>query len=63
MKRSAGSHPENFYWKEGDMHFSFKGLQEHSAAVAAFMASTMIDPKAQSRHAYEDGGSSSPAQR
>jgi hypothetical protein len=27
------------------MHFSFKGLEEYSAAVAAFMASTMINPR------------------
>jgi hypothetical protein len=27
------------------MHFSLKGLQEYSIAVAAFMASAMIKPK------------------
>jgi hypothetical protein len=44
LKRRFGSHPENFYWKN-DMHFDFKGLEEYSAAVAAFMASAMIKPK------------------
>ena len=44
LKQRFGSHPENFYWK-GDMHFNFKGLEEYSAAVAAFMASAMIKPK------------------
>ena len=43
MKRRAGSHPENLYWKH-DMHFSFKGVEEYSAAVAAFMASDVIKP-------------------
>ena len=27
------------------MHYNFKGLEEYSAAVAAFMASAMIKPK------------------
>jgi hypothetical protein len=27
------------------MHFSFEGLEEYSAAVAAFMASDLIKPK------------------
>jgi hypothetical protein len=27
------------------MHFNFKGLEEYSLAVAAFMASAMIKPK------------------
>ena len=45
LKQRFGSHPENFYWRQGDMHFSFKGLKEYSAAVAAFMASSMIKPK------------------
>ena len=45
LKQRFGSHPENFYWKTGDMHYDFKGLEEYSAAVAAFMASTMIKPK------------------
>ena len=44
LKQRFGSHPENFYWK-GDMHFNFEGLEEYSAAVAAFMASAMIKPK------------------
>ncbi len=44
LKQRFGSHPENFYWK-GDMHFNFKGLEEYSTAVAAFMASAMIKPK------------------
>jgi hypothetical protein len=42
LKQRFGSHPEKFYWKAGDMHFSFEGLDEYSAAVAAFMASAMI---------------------
>jgi hypothetical protein len=42
LKQRFGSHPEKFYWKADDMHFSFKGLDEYSAAVAAFMASAMI---------------------
>lgn len=45
LKQRFGSHPENFYWRRGDMHFSFRGLEEYSAAVAAFMASAMIKPK------------------
>ena len=44
LKQRFGSHPENFYWN-GDMHFSFEGLDEYSKAVAAFMASAMIKPK------------------
>ncbi len=44
LRQRFGSHPENFYWKN-DMHFNFKGLEEYSAAVAAFMASAMIKPK------------------
>jgi hypothetical protein len=44
MKQRAGSHPERFYWNY-DMHFSFEGLEEYSAAVAAFMASDLIKPK------------------
>jgi lysophospholipase L1-like esterase len=43
MKQRAGSQPENLYWKH-DIHFSFKGVEEYSAAVAAFMASDMIKP-------------------
>ena len=45
LKQRFGSHPENFYWRQGDMHFSLNGLEEYSAAVAAFMASSMIKPK------------------
>jgi hypothetical protein len=45
LKQRSGSHPENFYGREDDMHFSFKGLEEYSAAVAAFMASALIKPK------------------
>jgi hypothetical protein len=45
LKQRFGSHPENFYWRKGDMHYNFKGLEEYSAAVAAFMASAMINPK------------------
>jgi hypothetical protein len=45
LKQRFGSHPENFYWKEGDMHFNLKGLEEYSAAVAAFIASAMIKAK------------------
>lgn len=44
LKQRFASHPENFYWKN-DMHFNFEGLEEYSAAVAAFMASAMIKPK------------------
>jgi hypothetical protein len=45
LKQRFGSHPENFYWRTGDMHYDFRGLEEYSAAVAAFMASAMIKPK------------------
>jgi hypothetical protein len=45
LKQRFGSHPENFYWRSGDMHYDFKGLEEYSAAVAAFMASAVIKPK------------------
>ncbi len=45
LKQRFGSHPETFYWRAGDMHFNFKGLEEYSTAVAAFMASAMIKPK------------------
>jgi hypothetical protein len=45
LKQRFGSHPEDLYWRKSDMHFSFKGLEEYSAAVAAFMASVMISPK------------------
>jgi hypothetical protein len=49
LKQRFGAHPENFYW-EGDMHFNFKGLEEYSSAVAAFMASAMIKPTELSHH-------------
>ncbi|QWG13846.1 hypothetical protein KMZ29_03805 [Bradyrhizobium sediminis] len=45
LKQRFGSHPEDFYWENGDMHFNFKGLEEYSAAVAAFMASAMVNPR------------------
>ncbi|MFB9268560.1 hypothetical protein ACFFWD_36490 [Bradyrhizobium erythrophlei] len=45
LKQRFGSRPEELYWRPGDMHFSFKGLEEYSNAVAAFMASHMIKPK------------------
>jgi hypothetical protein len=45
LKQRFGSHPDDFYWWTGDMHFSFKGLEEYSVAVAAFMASVIIKPK------------------
>jgi hypothetical protein len=45
LKQRSGSHPEKFYWRSGDMHYNFKGLEEYSTAVAAFMASAMIKPK------------------
>jgi hypothetical protein len=45
LKERFGSHPENFYWKSGDMHYGFKGLEQYSAVVATFMASDMIKPK------------------
>ena len=44
LKARFGSHPENFYWRSGDMHYNFEGLAEYSAAVAEFMASAMIKP-------------------
>ena len=44
MKQRSGSNPERFYWNY-DMHFSFEGLEEYSAAVAGFMASAFIKPK------------------
>ena len=44
LKRRFGPHPERFYWNY-DMHFSFEGLEEYSAAVAGFMASAFIKPK------------------
>lgn len=44
LKQRFGSHPENFYWSNGDMHFNFRGLEAYSVAVAEFMASAMITP-------------------
>ena len=54
LKQRFGSHPEKFYWKNGDMHYDFKGLEEYSAAVAAFMASAMINPKDSSPSPMQD---------
>jgi hypothetical protein len=45
LKQRFGPHPENFYWGNGDMHFNRRGLKEYSNAVAAFMSSTMINPR------------------
>ena len=50
LKQRFGSDPEKFYGYD-DMHFSFEGLEQYSAAVAAFMASTMIKPKEPSAEA------------
>jgi hypothetical protein len=50
LKARFGPHPETFYWKSGDMHYDFKGLEEYSVAVAAFMASAMINQKDSQRH-------------
>jgi len=61
MKQRAGSHPEEFYWKEADMHFNFRGLEEYSVAVAAFMASALI--KDGPLHASKDEASPGPTQR
>ena len=44
LKQQFASQPEDLYFKH-DMHFSFKGMEAYSAAVADFMASTMIKPK------------------
>lgn len=44
LKQRFGSRPERLYWREGDMHFSYKGLEAYSLAVAEFMASSMIHP-------------------
>jgi hypothetical protein len=54
LKQRFGSQPEKFYWKDGDMHYDFKGLEEYSAAVAAFMASAMINPKDSSPSPMQD---------
>jgi hypothetical protein len=53
LKSRFASHPENFYW-EDDMHFNFRGLEEYSTAVAAFMASAMINPKDPPRTSMQD---------
>ena len=45
LKARFGRQPEKFYWRSDDMHYDFEGMQEYSAAVAAFMAKTMINPK------------------
>jgi hypothetical protein len=45
LKQRFGSHPEKFYWGEGDMHYAFTGLEEYSAAVAGFIDSNMANPK------------------
>jgi hypothetical protein len=50
LKARFGPHPEKFYWRSGDMHYDFKGLEEYSTAVAAFMASAMINPKDSQHH-------------
>jgi len=50
LKQRFGSHPENFFWRRGDMHYNFEGLEEYSTAVAAFMASSLIKPKELTRH-------------
>src|SRR3954468_19251611 len=50
LKARFGSHPEKFYWREGDMHYAFTGLEEYSAAVAGFIDQTMINPKEQPLH-------------
>jgi len=52
LKQRFGSHPEQYYWN-GDMHFNFKGLEEYSRAVAAYMAAAMIKPEEWLGH--EDG--------
>jgi lysophospholipase L1-like esterase len=44
LKQRFGSRPEQYYWN-GDMHFNFKGLEEYSRAVAAYMAAAMIKPR------------------
>ena len=45
MKARVGSNPEQLYWRSTDMHFSFKGLEAYSNAVAEFMAKNMIKPE------------------
>jgi hypothetical protein len=60
LKQRFGSHPENFYWKTGDMHYDFKGLEEYSAAVAAFMDSAMINLNDSRRSPMQDEPSIQP---
>lgn len=50
LKQRFGSQPEKFYWRSGDMHYDFSGLEEYSNAVAAYMAATMIKPKDSALH-------------
>jgi hypothetical protein len=45
LKQRFGAHPEKFYWREGDMHYAFTGLEQYSAAVAEFMDAAIINPK------------------
>lgn len=33
-----GRDPEPFYWKYGDMHLSFRGMEQYADVVAAFLA-------------------------
>jgi hypothetical protein len=63
MRQRAGSDPKKFYWKEGDMHFSFEGLEQYSIAVGAFMASALINLKDPPLHVSKDDDSSAPSQR
>lgn len=44
LKQQSGSRPEQLYWREGDMHYNYEGLEAYSLAVAKFMASDMINP-------------------
>jgi hypothetical protein len=44
LKQQFGSQPEDLYFKH-DMHFSFKGVEAYSAAVASFMAAHVVKPK------------------
>ncbi|HKU05473.1 MAG TPA: hypothetical protein VJR30_05350 [Bradyrhizobium sp.] len=45
LKQRFGAHPEQLYWRQTDMHFSFEGLEAYSNAVAEFMAKNMIKPE------------------
>jgi hypothetical protein len=45
LKQRFGEHPEKFYWREGDMHYAFTGLEQYSAAVAEFIDAAIINPK------------------